>query len=69
VFTAGANFTLPLWIFGQLRLGQQLPEVNAVVTVVVLLTIIPVLLAARMAGAGAISQTAPAATVKDAGRP
>jgi putative spermidine/putrescine transport system permease protein len=65
VFTAGANFTLPLWIFGQLRLGQQLPEVNAVVTVVVLLTIIPVLLAARMAGAGAVSQRAPA--VKDTG--
>ena len=61
VFTAGANFTLPLWIFGQLRLGQQLPEVNAVVTIVILLTIIPVLLAARLAGAGAISRTATAA--------
>jgi putative spermidine/putrescine transport system permease protein len=69
VFTAGANFTLPLWIFGQLRLGQQLPEVNAVVTVVVLLTIIPVLLAARLAGAGAISQTAPAAAGTDTGGP
>jgi len=69
VFTAGANFTLPLWIFGQLRLGQQLPEVNAVVTIVIVLTIIPVLLAARLAGAGAISQTARAAAVKDTGRP
>jgi putative spermidine/putrescine transport system permease protein len=58
VFTAGANFTLPLWIFGQLRLGQQLPEVNAVVTIVILLTIIPVLLAARIAGAGAVAPTA-----------
>jgi putative spermidine/putrescine transport system permease protein len=67
VFTAGANFTLPLWIFGQLRLGQQLPEVNAVVTIVILLTIIPVLLAARLAGAGAVSQRASAA-VKDTGR-
>ena len=61
VFTAGANFTLPLWIFGQLRLGQQLPEVNAVVTIVVLLTIIPVLLAARLAGAGAITRSGAAA--------
>ena len=69
VFTAGANFTLPLWIFGQLRLGQQLPEVNAVVTIVILLTIIPVLLAARLAGAGAVSATARAATVEDTGRP
>ena len=68
VFTAGANFTLPLWIFGQLRLGQQLPEVNAVVTIVILLTIIPVLLAARLAGAGAVSPTARAAAVEDTGR-
>jgi putative spermidine/putrescine transport system permease protein len=68
VFTAGANFTLPLWIFGQLRLGQQLPEVNAVVTIVILLTIIPVLLAARLAGAGAASPTARAASVEDTGR-
>ena len=70
VFTAGANFTLPLWIFGQLRLGQQLPEVNAVVTIVILLTIIPVLLAARLAGAGAITRSgaaAAAATADDAG--
>jgi putative spermidine/putrescine transport system permease protein len=68
VFTAGANFTLPLWIYGQLRLGQQLPEVNAVVTIVILLTIIPVLLAARIAGAGAVSRTARAAAVEDTGR-
>ena len=67
VFTAGANFTLPLWIFGQLRLGQQLPEVNAVVTIVILLTIIPVLLAARLAGAGAVSRQAPATRAKDTG--
>ena len=66
VFTAGANFTLPLWIFGQLRLGQQLPEVNAVVTIVVLLTIIPVLLAARLAGAGAITRSGAAAAAPTA---
>jgi putative spermidine/putrescine transport system permease protein len=56
VFTAGAQNTLPLWIFGAIRLGQQLPEVNAVVTVVIALTLIPVVLAARIAGTGAISQ-------------
>ena len=50
VFTAGAQNTLPLWIFGAIRLGQQLPEVNAVVSVVILLTLIPVVLAARLAG-------------------
>ena len=57
VFTAGAQSTLPLWIFGAIRQGQQLPEVNAVVTIVILLTIIPVVLAARIAGTGAISRT------------
>src|SRR6266702_4127375 len=51
VFTAGAQNTLPLWIFGAIRLGQQLPEVNAVVSVIILLTIVPVVLAARLAGA------------------
>ena len=30
-FTAGAQNTLPIWIFGKIRLGQQLPEVNVVV--------------------------------------
>lgn len=58
VFTAGAQNTLPLWIFGAIRLGQQLPEVNAVVTFVIALTIIPVVIAARIAGAGAITRSA-----------
>jgi putative spermidine/putrescine transport system permease protein len=58
VFTAGAQNTLPLWIFGAIRLGQQLPEVNAVVTFVIALTIIPVVIAARIAGTGAITRSA-----------
>ena len=57
VFTAGAQNTLPLWIFGAIRLGQQLPEVNAVVTIVILLTIIPVVIAARMAGPGGVTRS------------
>jgi putative spermidine/putrescine transport system permease protein len=57
VFTSGALNTLPIWIFGQIRSGQQLPEVNAVVSLVIVLTIIPVLIAARIAGAGAVSRT------------
>jgi putative spermidine/putrescine transport system permease protein len=51
-FTAGAQNTLPLWIFGAIRLGQQLPEVNVVVTFVLLLTVIPVAIAARLTGGG-----------------
>src|SRR6201987_4909329 len=57
IFTAGAQNTLPLWIFGAIRLGQQLPEVNAVVSIVILLTLIPVVLAARIAGTGAINRS------------
>ena len=47
-FTAGAQNTLPLWIFGAIRLGQKLPEVNVVVLIVMLFTLIPVLLSYRM---------------------
>ena len=47
-FTAGAQNTLPLWIFGNIRLGQQLPEVNVVVVAVLVLTVIPVILAQRL---------------------
>jgi putative spermidine/putrescine transport system permease protein len=47
-FTAGAQNTLPLWIFGNIRLGQNLPQVNVVVLFVVLLTLIPVILAQRL---------------------
>ena len=57
---------LPLWIFGAIRLGQQLPEVNAVVSIIILLTIVPVVLAARLAGAGAITRSARNAEVGEA---
>jgi putative spermidine/putrescine transport system permease protein len=47
-FTAGAQNTLPLWIFGNIRLGQNLPQVNVVVLFVIALTIVPVTLAQRL---------------------
>ena len=49
-FTAGAQNTLPLWIFGAIRLGQKLPEVNVVVFAVIIATIVPVLLSQRLMG-------------------
>jgi len=49
-FTAGAQNTLPLWIFGAIRLGQELPEVNAVVLVVLVVTILPVAVSTRLTG-------------------
>jgi putative spermidine/putrescine transport system permease protein len=60
-FTAGAQNTLPLWIFGAIRLGQQLPEVNVVVTFVLVLTLIPVAIAARLTGGGGITRASAAA--------
>jgi putative spermidine/putrescine transport system permease protein len=47
-FTAGAQSTLPIWIFGNIRLGQQLPQVNVVVLFVILISVIPVGLAQRL---------------------
>jgi ABC-type spermidine/putrescine transport system permease subunit II len=39
---------LALWIFGAIRLGQQLPKVNVVVFLVLVLTFVPVYLAQRL---------------------
>jgi len=47
-FTAGAQNTLPLLIFGLIREGQQLPEVNVIVFAVIALTVIPVAVAQRL---------------------
>jgi putative spermidine/putrescine transport system permease protein len=47
-FTAGAQTTLPIFILDNLRQGQQLPVVNVVALVVILLTIIPVAIAQRL---------------------
>jgi putative spermidine/putrescine transport system permease protein len=56
-FTAGAQNTLPLWIFGSIRTGHQLPEVNAVVLFVLVLTIIPVAISVRLTGGGGITRS------------
>jgi putative spermidine/putrescine transport system permease protein len=47
-FTAGSNNTLPILILGYIRLGQQLPLVNVVVFVVIVLTILPVWISQRL---------------------
>jgi putative spermidine/putrescine transport system permease protein len=56
-FTAGSANTLPIWIFGQIRLGQQLPQVNVVVFLILALTIIPVALAQRLTRESGILRT------------
>jgi putative spermidine/putrescine transport system permease protein len=47
-FTAGAQETLPIYILGNIQRGQQLPIVNAVVFVVIALTVIPVVISQRL---------------------
>jgi putative spermidine/putrescine transport system permease protein len=56
-FTAGVQNTLPIWIFGNMRLGQELPEVNVVVFLVLLVTIIPVTIAQRLTRESGILRT------------
>ncbi len=58
-FTAGAQNTLPLLILGYIRLGQQLPVVNAIAFAMIVLTVIPVALAQRlMRDTGVMSRSA-----------
>jgi putative spermidine/putrescine transport system permease protein len=47
-FTAGAQNTLPIWVLGNIRLGQQLPQVNVVVFFVIAATVVPVTIAQRL---------------------
>jgi putative spermidine/putrescine transport system permease protein len=47
-FTAGAQQTLPIFILDNLRQGQQLPVVNVVAFVIILLTIVPVWASQRL---------------------
>jgi putative spermidine/putrescine transport system permease protein len=56
-FTAGAQNTLPLWIFGNIRLGEALPETNVVVLLVLAATILPVALAQRLTRESGILRT------------
>ncbi len=50
-FTAGGVKTLPLWIFQNYKLANQAPIVNVAAVVAILLSMIPVYLAQRLAGA------------------
>jgi putative spermidine/putrescine transport system permease protein len=47
-FTAGADQTLPIWILANLSRPNQLPIVNVVAVFVILLSTIPVYLAAKL---------------------
>ena len=67
-FTAGAQNTLPIWIFGNIRLGQQLPQVNVVVLFVIIVSVIPVTLAQRLTRDTGVLRRAPARAPRPAPR-
>jgi putative spermidine/putrescine transport system permease protein len=50
-FTAGTEQTLPIWIFANFRLPNARPIVNVVALAMILLSVVPVYLSARLAGA------------------
>jgi putative spermidine/putrescine transport system permease protein len=47
-FTAGQQQTLPIWIFSQLSRPRQRPVTNVAAVFVILLTSIPIMVAARL---------------------
>ena len=50
IFTAGSEETLPIWIFSNLARPNQLPIINVVALVVIVISIIPVWAAQKLAG-------------------
>ena len=49
VFTAGAGTqTIPMWIYSAIQRPNELPVVNVVATVLIVLSVIPVYIATRL---------------------
>lgn len=59
IFTSGAQQTLPIWIFATLARPAQLPIVNVVALFVILVSIIPVYIASRLAGGTGLTADRP----------
>ncbi len=57
IFTSGAQQTLPIWMYSTLFRPTELPIVNVVALFVIVVSIVPVYLAQRLAGAGGIAPT------------
>jgi putative spermidine/putrescine transport system permease protein len=54
-FTSGTEQTLPIWMFANFRLPNARPTVNVVALVMILLSLIPVYISARLAGAESVA--------------
>jgi putative spermidine/putrescine transport system permease protein len=59
IFTSGAQQTLPIWIFAALARPAELPIVNVVALFVIVLSLIPVYIATRLAGVSGITRERP----------
>jgi putative spermidine/putrescine transport system permease protein len=59
IFTSGAQQTLPIWIYSNLFRPVEQPIVNVVALFVIVVSIIPVYIAARLAGGSALATTRP----------
>jgi putative spermidine/putrescine transport system permease protein len=59
IFTAGAQQTLPIWIFATLARPDDQPIVNVVALFVIVVSIIPVYIAARLAGGAGLTADRP----------
>jgi putative spermidine/putrescine transport system permease protein len=57
-FTAGSTLTIPKFIFNNIARPRNRPVVNVVAVAVILLMVIPVYIAQRMAGGGDVTATA-----------
>ena len=53
-FTSGTEQTLPIWIFSNFKLPNARPIVNVVALAMILLSVFPVYLSARLAGAESV---------------
>ena len=60
IFTSGAQQTLPIWVYANLFRPIEQPVVNVVVLFVIVVSIIPVWIAQRLAAAGDDAAKAPA---------
>ena len=61
IYLSGTTSTLPLWIYNNITRPFNQPEVFAVAAAVLLISIIPVYIAIRLAGEGALRPTSQAA--------
>jgi putative spermidine/putrescine transport system permease protein len=57
IFTAGGTRTLPIWIFQSFRLNNNVPLVNVVGLVAILLSVMPVYVASRITQGEAAGRT------------